>query len=134
MKKHLKRIVLVTRPKEVLGYYEYFIDVRKKRFTFLPSKELKSFEKALYNISEGKNPSGWILTEPSEDDIGIRIKPLSENCFYKWEDDLYFFPNDKIKNEWFEWHWKNYELLDDNEIAELHGIKVRKIIGTTYSD
>ncbi len=61
MKKHLKRIVVVTRPKEALGYYEYFIDVRKKRFIFLPSRELKYFEKALYNISEGKNPSGYDL-------------------------------------------------------------------------
>jgi len=130
MKKHIKRVVIITRPKESLGYYEYFIDIRKKRFLLFPSNELKLFTKALHNISEGKNPSKWILTKPSEKDFGIQIKPISENCFYQWDDDLYYFPNNEIKEVWFNWNWINYQL---SNVGEIHGIRVKKIIGTTYS-
>ena len=134
MKKTLKRIVIVTRPKEQFGYYEYFIDVRKKRFLFFPSNELEYFEKALLNISLGKNPSGWMLTKPSEKDKGIEIQPMSDNYFYTWDDEIYFFPNNSIRDEWLNYHWKKYRLEDDKEIFDIHGLNVRRITGEAYSD
>ena len=134
MKEKLRRIVIVTRPKETLGYYEYFMDTRRRRFILLPSKEPGLFEQALKNISEGKNPSDWVLTRPSEKDFGIKITPVLQNCFYRWEDDIYYFPNDNVKNEWFDWHWKEYELEEDSEISDIHGVKVKRIVGTVHSD
>ncbi len=134
MKRFLRRIVIITRPKENLGYYEYFIDIRKRRFLFFPSKELEYFEKALINISEGKNPSDWVLTRPSKKDKGIKVQPISESCFYTWDDEIYFFPNDDIRNEWLDWHWKKYQFEDDNKISDIHGLKVRRIKGEVHSE
>ncbi len=134
MKKTLKRIVIITRPKEQLGHYEYFIDVRKKRFLFFPANELEYFEKALLNISSGKNPSDWVLTKPSEKDKGIVVEPISDNCFYAWDDEIYFFPNNSIRDEWLNYHWQKYQIEDDIELSDIHGLKVRRIKGEAYSD
>ena len=62
---------------------------RKKRFLFFPSNELEYFEKALLNISLGKNPSGWVLTKPSEKDKGIEVQPISDNCFYTHDNERF---------------------------------------------
>lgn len=132
MKPYQRKIEIVTRPKESHGFYEYLMDIRQSRFLFFKSKELALFEKALGNISEGKNPSGWNLTRPSEKDFGLDILPFSENAFYLYKNDIFFFPNEAIMKEWFEWHWQEYSIEDDDKLKFIHGVKVKRIKGKLH--
>jgi len=131
MKDYSRKIQIVTRPKEALGFYEYFMDTRKRRYILLPSDEPQLFQTAIENIRTGKNPGGWVLTKPSEKDKGIYVMPFSQNAFYVTEGDTFFFPNQDILNEWLEWHWTKCTIENSNE--NIFGIPIKYIKGTLYS-
>lgn len=126
-----QRVVIITRPKEELGFYEYFVQKRAFFKEFYEGREARLFEKALLNISRGENPSGWVLSRPSEQDRGLEIAPLENSNFIRWGTDLYYFPNAKVREDWLAYHWKSYELSGTND-ETMMGRPVLEICGTSF--
>jgi hypothetical protein len=100
----------MMRPKEALGFYEYFVRKRSLLRKFFEAREARMFKRALRNISDGENPSGWVLAQPSSADRDITLDPFAENDFIRWETDLYYFPNERVRKEWLDYHWEEFRL------------------------
>ena len=97
--------MIITRPREALGFYEYFVRSRTFFRKFRETRESHRFQRALRNISKGENPSGWVLTRPSPKDKGIEVAPFAASNFIRWGADLYYFPNATVRDEWLNYHW-----------------------------
>lgn len=132
MKKYWRRIQIITRPKEKYGFYEYFMDTRKKKYFFFPPEEPKLFQQAIRNIKLGENPSDWCLTKPSGKDKGIQIIPMEQNAFYVADGTTFFFPNNEVFDTWLNFHWKVFKIVETNE--KLFGISVKYIEGELYKE
>lgn len=124
MNRYLRCIKIITRPKDRLGYYEYYMDTRKRRFLLLPSREPSLFITALKGIARGENPSGWIISRPSTKDLGLKIDPVEDFVFYRLDDALLFFPNEKLKIEWIEYNLSSHYVTEPSPSVSIGGIRV----------
>jgi len=124
VKHYLTCIKIITRPKDRLGYYEYYMDTRKRQFFLFPSREPDLFIAALTRIARGVNPSGWIITRPSEKEVGLKIDPVKDFVFYRLDDALLFFPNRQLKAEWVEYNLSSQRISEPSPPITIGGIKV----------
>ncbi len=129
MKHYFRCIKIITRPKDRLGYYEYYMDIRKRRFLLFPSKEPSLFIAALMSIARGENPSGWILSRPSMKDFGLDVDPACDFVFYRLDGALLFFPNKKIQAEWIEYNLLSHRISEPSPSTTIGGIKVLDMTG-----